>query len=190
VSPWLTHVLSECASTHRPAVRSTNVDHLPPRPRRCAYGGLKHPPGAIMQTDYSVNTMNLATPETPLTSIGLRPVGFAPTIVRDRPRARRSDSFSGARRGHDARWSSQLRSRAALLRPRGVPCPAQWWSSTHPSNVRRLPKAQGSAEPPSSNVPRLRCYWTRRATSASPRAGNRNPKDPEATASVLAPMPR
>jgi hypothetical protein len=121
-----------------------------------------------MQTDYSVNTMNPATLETPLTSIGLRPVGFAPTIVRDRPRARRSDSFSGARRGHDARWSSQLRSRAALLRPRGVPWPARWWSSTRPSNARRLPKAPGSAEPPSSNVPRLRCSWTRRATSASP----------------------
>jgi hypothetical protein len=98
------------------------------------------PPRAIMQTDYSVNTMNLATPETPLTSIGLPPVGFAPTIVRDRPRARRSDSFSGARRGHDPR--------AARLRRRGLPWPARWWSNTRPSNARRLTKGAAIGRTP------------------------------------------
>jgi hypothetical protein len=37
---------------------------------------LKHVPGTIMLTDYSVNTMNLAIPDTQLASIGLQPIGL------------------------------------------------------------------------------------------------------------------
>jgi hypothetical protein len=96
------------------------------------------PPGAIMQTDYSVNTMNLATPETPLTSIGLRPVGFAPTIVRDALGL--DDQIHFLVRGAATTHVGHLGSRAARLPRRDLPWPARWWSNTRPSNARRLTK--------------------------------------------------